>query len=188
MFSNAHQCSIEFVICKIRNRRTVLFALVSFLALAQAPQIDRVGFPKDYRQTFTRIRISDRADSKTTAIIYANAPGATVKPGERGPYPYGSILINEAWTTVKDAVGNVVLDETGHYKLDQLQKIHIMRKEKGFGEAYGASRSGEWEYVSFAPDGKTYVTAPADSNACAQCHHLFATENRDWVFGHYEKH
>jgi hypothetical protein len=165
-----------------------LVTLLTFLASAQAPQIDRVGFPANYRQTFTRIRISDRPDTKTTAIIYANTPAATINPGDRGPYPYGSILINEAWTTAKDKTGNVILDETGHYKLDTLQKIHVMRKEKGFGEAYGANRSGEWEYVSFAPDGKSYVTPPDQSAACAQCHHLFATENRDWVFGKYEKH
>jgi hypothetical protein len=96
--------------------------------------------------------------------------------------------VNEAWSTIKDASGNVILDEAGRYKLDQLQKIHVMRKERGFGESYGASRSGEWEYVSFAPDGKSYVTPPDQSTPCAQCHHVFATENRDWVFGGYEKH
>jgi hypothetical protein len=166
----------------------LFIGIAGLLAWGQAPQTDRVGFPTGYRDTFIRVRVSDRADSKTTAVIYANAAGATVKPGERGPYPYGSILINEAWNTVKDANGNVMLDESGHYKLDQLQKIHVMHKERGFGEAYGDNRSGEWEYVSFTPDGKSYATAPPDSAACAQCHHLFATGNRDWVFGKYEKH
>ena len=188
MFSNADECSIELVILKIGNHRQLLVAMVSFIASAQVPQTDRVGFPKDYRQAFTRIRTSDRPDTKTSAVIYANAQGASIKPGDRGPYPYGSILVNEAWSTVKDASGNVVLDESGHYKLDRLQKIHVMRKERGFGEADGASRSGEWEYVSFAPDGKSYATPPDQSASCAQCHHLFATESRDWVFGRYEKH
>ena len=109
---------------------------------AQAPPTDRVGYPKDYRETFVRIRISDRADSKTTAIIYANAAAATIHPGEAGPYPYGSVLVNEAWSTVKDGAGNVVLDESGHYELDKLEKVHVMRKERGFGEAYAGSRSG----------------------------------------------
>ena len=62
-----------------------------------------------------------------------------------------------------------------------------MRKEQGFGVEYRENQSGEWEYVSFLPDG-SYATPPADSGACAQCHHLFATEKRDWVFGMYEKH
>lgn len=160
---------------------------VCLMLWAQAPVTDRVGYPQNYRETFVRIRVSDRADSKTTAVIYANPAAVTVHPGEPGPYPYGSVLVNEAWSTVKDASGNVVLDETGRYKLDKLEKVHVMRKERGFGQAYGDNRSGEWEYVSFAPDGKTYVTPPEKSVACAQCH-LFASAKRDWVFGRYEKH
>jgi hypothetical protein len=164
-------------------------AMAGLVSSAEAPSADRVGFPENYRSTFVRIRVSDRADSKSTAIIYANTPAATVHPGDPGPFPYGSILVNEAWSTAKDADGNVVLDEAGHYKLDQLQKIHVMRKEHGFGEAYGGDRSGEWEYVSFAPDGKAYLTPPEKAGTdCARCHRSFATANRDWVFGRYEKH
>ncbi len=72
--------------------------------------------PKDYRETFTRIRVSDRPDTQSTVAIYAKTPGATVNPGERRPYPYESILINEDWTTVKEANGEVVEDEGGRYK------------------------------------------------------------------------
>jgi Cytochrome P460 len=152
-----------------------------------APLVDRVGYPAGYREKFVRVRISDRPDSKTTAVIYANAAGATVRPGSPGPYPYGSILVNETWDTVKDAAGRVVLDEGGHYKLADLQRVHVMRKEEGYGEAYLENRSGEWEYVSFGPAGN-YLTPPAKSGACAQCHQMYATEARDWVFGKYEKH
>jgi hypothetical protein len=165
----------------------LLSLTAGWLLWAQAPQTDRVGYPADYRETFVRIRVSDRADSKTTAAIYGNSAAATIHPGDAGPYPYGSILINEAWSTVKDGGGNVVLDESGHYKLDKLEKVHVMRKERGFGEAYGDNRSGEWEYVSFAQGGKSYVTPPEKSAACAQCH-VFAGAQRDWVFGRYEKH
>ena len=162
--------------------------ILTVLPLLPAAQ-DRVGFPKDYPNTFTKVRVSDRADTKTTAVIYANDAGASIHPGDPGPYPYGSILINESWSTIRDPGGNVVLDTNGHYKLDKLQKIHVMRKEPGFGEAYGDDRSGEWEYVSFAPDGKSYVTSPDQAGvSCARCHRLFATEKRDWVFGRYEKH
>ena len=100
------------------KRKCALAGIVTALALTvlaqdakqpklPAPHVDRVQFPKNYRETFVRVRISDRADSKTTAVIYANRAGASVSPGARGPYPYGSILINEAWSTVKDAQGNV---------------------------------------------------------------------------------
>jgi hypothetical protein len=173
----------------LMKRKFLIAVAIGWIGAAQTPQPDRVGFRSGYRETFVRIRVSDRADSKTTAIIYANLAGATVHPGEPGPYPYGSILINEAWSTVKDEAGQVLLDENGHYKLDRLEKVHVMRKERGFGEMYGNNRSGEWEYVSFAPDGKTYLTPPGKSGTdCARCHRQFATVNRDWVFGRYEKH
>ena len=41
-----------------------------------------------------------------------------------------------------------------------------MRREKGFGEAYGKNRTGEWEYVEYRADG-TYITPPRKSFACA---------------------
>ena len=44
-----------------------------------------------------------------------------------------------------------------------------MRKERGFGTEYGPIRNGEWEYVSYNPDG-TFATTPAGSGACALCH------------------
>lgn len=174
----------------------VVALLLGMLARAQqnpatpdppAPAVDRVGYPKGYRENFIRVRVSDRADSKSTAVIYANLAGAAVKPTAKGTYAYGAILVNETWSTQQDAQGNVLLDKWGHYKLDKLLRIHVMRKEHDFGEEYRQNRSGEWEYVSFAPDG-SYLTPPAKSGACAQCHMLYAGKAKDWVFGAYEKH
>jgi hypothetical protein len=152
-----------------------------------APTVDRVGYPKDYREAFLQIRISDRPDTKTTAVIYGNLAGAAVKPGAKGTFAYGSILVNETWSTLQDAQGNVLVDKKGHYRLDKLLRIHVMRKDHDFGEAYRENQSGEWEYVSFAPDG-SYLTPPAKSGVCAQCHKLYAGKAKDWVFGAYEKH
>jgi hypothetical protein len=174
----------------------VMGLLLGMLARAQqnpatpdlpAPEVDRVGYPKGYREAFLQIRVSDRADTKTTAVIYGNLPGAAVKPGAKGTFPFGAILVNETWSTLQDPQGNVLLDKKGHYRLDKLQRIHVMRKDHDFGEAYKQNRSGEWEYVSFAPDG-SYLTPPAQSGACAQCHMLYAGKAKDWVFGAYEKH
>ena len=39
-----------------------------------------------------------------------------------------------------------------------------MRREKGFGGAYGKNRTGEWEYVEYRAD-KTYITPPKKSFA-----------------------
>jgi hypothetical protein len=56
-----------------------------------------------------------------------------------------------------------------------------MRRGEGFGEAYGASRSGEWEYAGYRMDG-SYTTPPEKSAACAACH-LKAGAERDFVYG-----
>jgi hypothetical protein len=55
-----------------------------------------------------------------------------------------------------------------------------MRREIGFGEAYGSNRSGEWEFVEYKPDG-SYITPPAKSAACAECH-IKAGPRRDFVY------
>ena len=47
--------------------------------------------------------------------------------------------------------------------------LHVMRREPGFGAAYGKNRTGEWEYVEYRSD-KSYITAPQSSSVCAECH------------------
>ena len=47
--------------------------------------------------------------------------------------------------------------------------MNVMRKEPGFGEAYGPNRKGEWEYVAYLRDG-THQTTPQNSFAPAICH------------------
>ncbi len=143
-----------------------------------APAVDRVGFPKDYHASWTKLRTVDDAEGNSVKFVYANAPAASRKSGD---YPYGSILIIETWTTVQDAQKKALRDEAGHFRPDQLKGLHVMRKESGFGEAYRQNRTGEWEYVEYRPDG-TYLTAPAASAKCASCH-LKAGAAKDFVFG-----
>ena len=58
--------------------------------------------------------------------------------------------------------------------------LHVMRREQGFGEAYGKNRTGEWEYVEYRAD-ETYITPPQKSFACAECH-VKAGRERDFVY------
>jgi hypothetical protein len=101
-----------------------------------------------------------------------------VKQGE--PFPYGSILVMETWRAKLDADGKVVKDSDGHFIRESLGGIFVMRKEKGFGEAYQGLRTGEWEYVAFRPD-ESYLTPPQNTANCAACH-VGAGEDKDWVF------
>jgi hypothetical protein len=55
-----------------------------------------------------------------------------------------------------------------------------MRRGTGFGERYGESRAGEWEFASYRPDGGT-LQSPDHTAHCASCHRN-AGADKDFVF------
>jgi len=143
-----------------------------------APQTDRVGFPEGYETFYTPFFVFDRPDNRQIRVVYANKAATLARPGM--PFPYGSILVMETYRARTDSAGNVVRDSSGRFIRDTLNAIFVMRKEKGFGEAYQRNRTGEWEYVAYRPD-RSYNTTPQNSAPCANCH-LMAGVGRDWVF------
>jgi len=156
-------------------------ALIIFPARSEdppAPAVDRVGLPKDYQSAFRQLRSSENAKDKTVIAVYGNAAAAAKQDGN---YPYGAVIVMETWSTLRDEAKNVRLDEARHFRKDQVTGLHVMRKERGFGEAYRGNRTGEWEYAEYRPDG-SYITPPAASAKCAQCH-LKAGAAKDFVFG-----
>jgi len=146
--------------------------------LRPAPTEDRVGFPDGYQQAFKQFYVFDRTDTRQVRYVCANDVAASVKAGE--PFPHGSILVFESWAPQLDADNNLVKDASGHLVRQTLNTIFAMRKEPGFGEAYGPLRNGDWEYVAYRPD-KTHQTAPAQTANCAACH-TAAGPQKDWVF------
>jgi hypothetical protein len=131
---------------------------------AGAPATDRVGFPKDYRKAFQVLRTTKREAKHQIVTIYGNAQAASVHGPKDLPYPFGSVLVMETSDAGK---GNVV-------------GMHVMRRERGFGAAYGDKRSGEWEFVEYRQDG-SYITPPEKSAACAECH-IKAGRDKDFVY------
>jgi Cytochrome P460 len=166
--------------------RTALLAVVVLSTLlpfawsedSPASTVDRVGFPKGYQESWQKLRVAEAKDGGSVRVVYGN-PAAAAKAN--GAYPYGAIIVMESWSTVKDAQNKAVVDETGHFRRDKVTGLHVMRKERGFGEAYRQNRTGEWEYVEYKPDG-TYITPAAGSGQCAACH-VKAGAARDWVYG-----
>jgi hypothetical protein len=122
--------------------------------------------------------VYDRLDNRQVRVVCGNDVAASVKQGE--PFPYGSILVMETWRAKLDADGKFVKDSNGHLIRENLNGIFVMRKEKGFGEAYEDLRTGEWEYVAYHPD-ETHLTPPQNTANCAACH-LGSSEDKDWVF------
>ncbi|MCA1555027.1 MAG: cytochrome P460 family protein, partial [Chloroflexi bacterium] len=141
-----------------------------------APQTDRVGFPEGYQDKFKFLFLSDRVATKQVRQICGNDIATSAKPGE--PLPYGSVLIFESWRIKEDPQGNVIKDSNGHLIRETLTTIFVMRKEKGFGEAYQSLRNGEWEYVAYRAD-KAVQTPPANTANCASCH--LAAKDFDYI-------
>lgn len=143
-----------------------------------APSEDRVGFPTNYQEDFKLMYIYDRLGNRQVRVVCGNDIAASVKQGE--PFPYGSILVMETWRAKLGADGNPMKDPNGRFIRENLNGIFVMRKEKGFGEAYQGLRTGEWEYVAYRPD-ETHLTPPQNTANCAACH-LGSSEEKDWVF------
>lgn len=145
---------------------------------APAPSTDRVGFPANYRDSFKHLLTVDRSDNGQIRSIWANESAANTPWWL--PYPYGSVILFESWTSKRDAQGNLMIDENGRLMPDQLTTLFVKRKEPDFGEAYRQNRNGEWEYIAYRPDG-TVQTAPQNTGNCAICH-LQAGPPQDWTF------
>jgi hypothetical protein len=146
---------------------------------ADQPAADRVGFPSDYR-SFPLLRTTNVAQRQQLGTIYGNAAAAGVKELAALPYPNGSVLVFEWATPAKGADGAPVTGADGLWQRGEVVRIDVMRRQSGYGEAYGDKRAGDWEFASYTPDGKPFTPA-VDAAACAGCHRT-ATAARDFVF------
>jgi Cytochrome P460 len=147
---------------------------------APAPQNDRVGFPTDYAAKFTVLRTNlDLANAKQVTI-YGNAQAASVGQPSALPYPNGSVIVMETASLKKNPDGTAATDVNGKFLQDLVLSLHVMRREAGFGQAYGVNRSGEWEYVEYHADG-SFITPPQKSASCSECH-VKAGREKDYVF------
>ena len=147
---------------------------------AAAPTTDRVGFPKDYQTHFKVLGVIVKEQELRVSTVYGNELAAAVTSREKLPYPEGSVILVEFSDALRDANNQVVRDANGALKRGVVERIDVMKRGKGFGEAYGANRAGEWEYAGYRLDG-SYTTPPEKSAQCAACHRKAGPEN-DFVF------
>jgi hypothetical protein len=139
-----------------------IWLIATAWAAAQQPA-DPVGHPAGY-QSFQQVRSFDRKQEPAHGTVFLNAQAASITTAGQ-PYPYGSVLIMEWRRAGKDS---------------EIVRLDVMRKERGYGAAYGADKNGDWEYASYSPDGKLTTDAAA-SLACAKCH-LKAGDGKDFVY------
>lgn len=171
-------CPILRAIHEMKSILALAFLGLSLAATAAAetnspaPTADRVGFPKDYAKNYEVLRTVPREDGKQLVTVYGNRAAASVTNRTQLPYPQGAVLVMETASTAKDAAGNLLKEK--------VLGLHVMRREKGFGVAYAAKRSGEWEFVEYRADGN-YITPPEKSATCAECH-IKAGAEKDFVY------
>lgn len=140
---------------------------------------DRVGFPADYRG-WAVLRTANITQQAQLGTIYGNAQAASIRDVGTLPYPNGSVLVMEWATPRKGADGASVTGASGLWEKGEVVRIDVMRREAGYGTAYGNRRAGEWEFASYQPDGSP-ITPAIDAAACAACHAKPGVA-RDFVF------
>ncbi|HWA25727.1 MAG TPA: cytochrome P460 family protein [Lacunisphaera sp.] len=172
----------------VSSRKGVFESVILVVALLAAPApaadtspaADRVGFPAGYAASFEAIRVANKTKVTNLGTIYANARAASVKGLGGLPYPDGSIIVMEWAEPLKGEDGALLTDANGLWRKGRVVRVDVMRRERGYGEAYGEKRAGEWEFASYLPDG-TRVESAGKPVSCAQCHRKAGVE-RDYVF------
>ncbi len=159
--------------------QALLFVFSAGIDSVSAAPTDRVGFPNGY-ETWEIVRNFDRKAEGKHITIFANVKAASITSLAGLPYPPGSVFVMETTIAGKDPQGKPTGDSEGPIAKGRVTGLHVMRREAGFGAGYGKDRSGEWEFVEYAPDGKT-LTTPEKSTPCAACH-VGAGAGRDFVF------
>jgi ketosteroid isomerase-like protein len=147
------------------------FASATAMPPAASPgaAADRVGFPRDYTTVFRLLGVGTGNSSPEIMTTYANRLAASVTREDQLPFPNGSIIAMEFATASRDGEGQMLRDSKGQPLKGEIVRVDVMRREAGFGEAYGEARAGEWEFASYRPDGTALIT-PDKATHCAACH------------------
>jgi hypothetical protein len=158
----------------------MLAGIAAIAAHVQAADpVDRVGFPADYPR-FAVLRTANMTQRTLLGTIYGNVPAASIHDVTKLPYPNGSVIVMEWATPLKAVDGTPITGADGLWKKGEVVRLDVMRREAGYGAAYGGKRAGEWEFASYRADGKALEPA-IDAAACATCHSKPGTA-RDFVF------
>lgn len=157
-----------------------LTMMLCWFAVAQSTVIDRVGFPADYAHALRQVGDPVFHERSGVSTVYANDLAASSPGFSQARYPNGSVIMMEFAEAQRDGEGELLRDARGAPLKGRVAHIDVMRRGAGFGEAYGENRAGEWEFASYAPDGRT-LQSPDKTAHCAGCHRN-AGADKDFVF------
>ena len=152
------------------------FAL-SGLGAAQPSSVERVEFPRDFRQTMSLYTTVDRSDGKVYEI-FINRTALEVWRSERR-LPNGTQFVIESFNARRDANGQLSRNAQGRLvKGESENEIHVTEKRSNWanngeqtsvGLLFGSpSANGTWRVGAFDPRDGRRVTV--DVAECHKCH------------------
>ncbi len=150
------------------------FLFVSNAQSGSTPKDGELSFPSDYEK-FPKFL---HGIQKPNAVrdLYVNPAGEKAHKGEA--FPDGSVLVMAIFNPRKGTDGNFEKDASGKLVKDQIAKVYVMEKQKGWGKnAPKDLKNGDWIYSAFSADGKPIKV---DYAKCRSCH-LPLGESKDFV-------
>lgn len=128
----------------------------------------RVGFPDDYKTSFTHYMTKNFPERPQVRKYYANQTALTAA-GDGKPLPNGSVLFVEVFKPKLDGAGKPVMGGDGFLVADKLLVYTAMEMQAGWGkEVPEMLRNGDWNYAVFASD-KSHK-AGINQAKCFACH------------------
>lgn len=127
-----------------------------------------VGFPDDYKSTFTRYHAINFPARRQVSHFYANA--IALKAAKEGkPLPDGSVLFTEVYSARQDADKKPVTGTDGFFVADQILFYTAMARAPGWGRDIPEMlRNDDWNYAVFTPSRQ--LRPGVNQAECLACH------------------
>jgi cytochrome c553 len=137
-------------------------------ALLEKIEKTRVGFPEDYKKSFTYYMTINFADRKQVRKYYANKIAlAAARDGK--PMGDGSMLFVEVYKAKLDDAKKPVMGGDGYFVADKLAAYTAMQQKPGWGDDIpDLYRNGDWNYAVFNADES--VKGGVNQAKCFACH------------------
>ncbi len=140
-----------------------------------------LALPADYKAWPKFLSAVQRANAKQVREIYMNKTGAAATAA--AGFANGTAFVMENYAAKANADGTPVTGPDGKLVKGELQRVFVMGKGEGWGQAVAAPlRTGNWVYTSYLANGQK---GPEDLITCRACH--IPAANKDFVL-RYDEH
>jgi hypothetical protein len=143
------------------------------------PSYSGANLPENYPADFVQYARVDRTDGTIRDLYIARDALETTL--SNGSLRDDAIIVIDGYDARRDANGDLLLDENGHYVKDvPFESFHIAVKRPDWDELDFPTtvRAGNWNFFSF--DQQTHEPFDEDLGACFNCHQ--ATPQSDFIY------